>query len=110
MKLFVAYSQPGTNAWSELPTLALAGGAQGETGVVMLSDTRVDLPNGEALLLAAAYWPRNQALTLSAAQGGRTLIMVSTHKHESEDHSPQVVFLTPGGLQVSLMLGPSRPE
>lgn len=110
MKLHVAYSRPGSNAWAELQSLPLASAEQGETGVATLNESRVDLPNGESLHLAATYWRANHMLTLSATTDGKTLLMLSTHRRDAADHSPQVVFLTPGGLHVSLMLGPSRQE
>ena len=108
MKLHVAYSRPGSNAWSELQALPFADSEQDETGVAVLGDTRVELPNGESLRLSATYWRANHMLSLSAATDGKTLLMLSTHKRDAADHSPQVVFLTPGGLHVSLMLAPSH--
>lgn len=107
MNLFAACTSPGANGWQELPALALQMPAGGDAGVLELRDARLDLPGGESLQLAAAYWPANRTLNLSATLDGKALLNLAACKRSDADSSPTVVFLTPAGIHVSLTLGPA---
>jgi hypothetical protein len=45
-------------------------------------------------------------LSFVITQDGKTLLNVGGFKRGDMDYDPSVIFLTPGGIHVSIMVGP----
>lgn len=120
MKLFVSYGDEKTNTWEALREIELRPYSelypeQYKTipripgmllKVLGLNNEAVTLPNGEEIGITVAYTPDNRGLSLVISQGGKTLLNVGGFKSNEIDYDPSAVLLTPGGMHVSVMVGP----
>lgn len=112
MKLYVQYGDEASSQWQKVCELDLQPGvglhpqamAKPED-VLGLSLESVVLPNGEYLEISASYSPGNRGISINVVSDNKTLVHVSGFKHSETSYDPSVVFLTPKGLHLSLMVG-----
>lgn len=70
----------------------------------------LSLPNGETILLDAAFVADNNSISFIIQKDGVTLLNIGTFKPRLETFDPSVVFRTPDGLDLSFMFSTRTPS
>ncbi|PSB19111.1 hypothetical protein C7B65_12565 [Phormidesmis priestleyi ULC007] len=73
--------------------------------VLGLNPESIVLPNGEQLEISAYYSLGNRGISINIVGNDKTLIQVGGFKHSETSYDPSVIFLTPKGLYLSLLVG-----
>lgn len=81
---------------------------QGDDGFGLLAEP-LHLPNGETMLLSAAFCTENNGISFVIQKGDVTLLNISVFKPRLETFDPSVVFRTPEGLDLSFMFSSRNP-
>jgi hypothetical protein len=112
MKLYVQYGDNTSNQWQKISELDLPVDsrlhpqqmAQSEESLY-LSPQSIVLPNGECFEISASYSPGNRGMSINVMSDGKHLIHVGGFKYRETTYDPSVIFMTPKGLHLSLMVG-----
>ncbi len=106
------YGDEAFNQWQKVCELDLQPGIglhpqamANPEDLLGLSPKSVVLPNGECLEISASYSPGNRGMSINVMSGSKTLVHVGGFKHSETSYDPSVIFLTPKGLHLSLIMG-----
>jgi hypothetical protein len=75
------------------------------SSVIGLHEEEINIPNGEQLKVSVTYDPINRGISIYVMSKGKFLLQVGGFKRQESSHDPNVMFLTPGGECVSLIVG-----
>jgi hypothetical protein len=108
MFLYISYRDENTKDWHSASARELTRSIENELELFQVRGARVAMTNGEVLAVSAGYAPGNRSVSIHAALDGVQLVGVSGFKVEEAGFDPSVVFRTPRGMYVSVMLGPQH--
>ena len=108
MFLYISFRDENTKDWHSAIARALTRSIENELELFQVRGARVTMTNGEVVAVSAGYTPANRSVSIHAALDGVELIGVSGFKVEEAGFDPSVVFRTPRGMYVSIMLGPRQ--
>lgn len=106
MFLYISYRDENTKDWHSAIARELTHSLENELELFQVRGARVTMTNGEVVAVSAGYTPANRSVSIHAAMDGAELVGVNGFKVEEAGFDPSVVFRTPGGMYVSIMLGP----
>lgn len=112
MKLYVQHGDESSSQWKRLCEIDLKLGLSlhphsftKPQDLLGLNLELVVLPNGEHLKISVAYSTGNRGVSIRVVSEDRTLLHIGGFKSRETSYDPDVIFLTPKGLHVSLMVG-----
>jgi hypothetical protein len=106
MFLYISYRDENTKDWHSAVARELAHSIENQLELFQVRGARVTMTNGEVVAVSAGYAPANRSVSIHAAMDGAELIGVTGFKIDDDGFDPSVVFRTPRGMYVSIMLGP----
>lgn len=109
MFLYISYRNENTKDWHSAIARELVRSTENELESYHVRGARVGMPNGEVVAVSAAYTPATRGISIHAALDSMELIGVSGFKARESEFDPAVVFRTPRGMYISIMLGPMQP-
>jgi hypothetical protein len=112
MKLYLQYGEALSGQWENLCEIELKSLETGDShppteakNVLGIHLVPVKLPNDEILSIDITYSIDNRGISISVSSEGITLIQVGGFKKQATSYDPNVLFLTPKGLYISIMVG-----
>lgn len=111
MKLYVQYGEDASNQWIRLcdmelkSSMAVHSSTVTPHGLLELPIEEIMLPNDEQLKISVTYSMENRGVRIRVMSGDTVLLHVGGFKSQERSYDPDVFFLTPKGLYVSLMIG-----
>lgn len=76
-----------------------------EHEILTLNSHEIILSNGEKLEIFVSYAKINRGINIIVVSNNKTLINVGGFKSSEASYDPSIVFLTPLGIHLSLMVG-----
>ncbi|MBL1208680.1 hypothetical protein [Geminocystis sp. GBBB08] len=111
MKLYVSYGNQVSNQWEKIGEFELNLLINQdfipiiEHEILTLNSQEIILSNGEKLQISVSYATINRGINIIVISDNKTLINVGGFKSSETSYDPSVIFLTPQGLHLSLMVG-----
>jgi hypothetical protein len=111
MKLYITYGDKSSSQWQKVCELDLKSreglypSMAKSDEVLNLNLEPVFLPNGEKLEISASYSIGNRGMSINVSSENKNLVQLGGFKYSEESYDPNIVFLTPKGLYLSLMMG-----
>jgi hypothetical protein len=111
MKLYVTYGDKSSKEWQKVceldlkPTEGLHPSMAKPEEVLSLNSESVFLPNGEQLEISASYSVGNRGMSINVFSSNKMLFQLGGFKYSETSYDPNIIFLTPKGLYLSLMMG-----
>lgn len=111
MKLYVSYGNQVSNEWEKIGEFELNLFINQdftpivEHEILTLKSREIILSNGEKLEISVSYATINRGINIVVINNNKTLINVGGFKSSETTYDPSVVFLTPKGIHLSLMVG-----
>jgi hypothetical protein len=109
MFLYISFRDETTKDWHSAIARELTRSAGHELEVYQVRGARVVMSSGEVVAVSVDYTPASHAVSIHAALDGVQLIGVNGFKAQESGFDPTVVCRTPGGMYISIMLGPMQP-
>jgi len=119
LRLFISCGNKKNNEWENLKEMELQPYSEiyrEQSVMIPVITTMIDcfginneeivLPNREKINVTLTYTQFDRGVSFLITQGKKTLLNFGGFKRSETDYDPSVVFLTPGGIHVSLMVGP----
>ena len=104
MKLHVSFGDSETNEWRT--AAAIEPNAEPTHGPGTHNwKVPISLPSGEAFEVGAVFAEGNRGVNIVVSRDGIAFISVGGFKQNDTAYDPTLTFLSPGGLQVRIMLG-----
>jgi hypothetical protein len=107
MFLYISFRDEATKDWHSAIARELTRSAG--LAVCQVRGARVVMSSGEVVAVSVDYTPASHAVSIHAALDGVQLIGVNGFKTQESGFDPTVVCRTPGGMYISIMLGPMQP-
>ncbi|BAQ64072.1 hypothetical protein [Geminocystis sp. NIES-3709] len=111
MKLYVSYGNEVSNQWEKIGEFELQPLVNKdwisivENEILILNSQGLILPNNEQLEITVSYARANRGISISVIYDNQTLINVGGFKYNETGYDPSIIFMTPKGLHLSLMVG-----
>ncbi|BAQ61869.1 hypothetical protein GM3708_2275 [Geminocystis sp. NIES-3708] len=111
MKLYISYGNQDSNQWEILTEFNLQSLSNQnfisivKEEILVLNSQIIILPNDEKLEITVSYAKANRGISLCVISNNKTLIYVGGFKSCETGYDPSIIFLTPKGLHLSLMVG-----
>ncbi len=111
ISVFISYGNNSTGEWEQLCTIPLLPFSELYPADNVDDDSwginnhEFSLPNGETLEISVAFTEYNLGVSFGVEKDGASLVSVYCFKQKLKNNDPCVLFLTPGGQDVSIMLG-----
>ncbi len=102
-KLHVSVGNVQTNEWENAATVPLQGQ---DNFLYSLQDYELVLSNGERLVITVAITKENRGVAIAVRNARTTLLHLTAFRNDLSGYDPSVMFYTPQGLHVTLMVGP----
>jgi hypothetical protein len=109
MFLYISFRDESTKDWHSAIARELAPSTEQGAEVLAVRGARVTMSNGEVVAVSATYVPSSRTISVHAALDRMQLIGVSGFKTQDAGFDPSIVFRTPLGMYISLMVGPMQP-
>jgi len=111
INLCVSYGNEETQEWEtilDVPLIPYAELYPNEEKVrdsYGINDHPLVLPNGEELKISVSFDPTSLGISYAVQSEGKNLLSVFGHKQNINDFEPSAGILTPGGVDISIMIG-----
>lgn len=111
MKLYINYGNQVSNEWEKIGECELNLFVNQdftpiiEYEILTLNSQKIILSNGEKLEISVSYAEVNRGINIIVISDNKTLINVGGFKSSEISYDPSIIFLTPLGLHLSLMIG-----
>ena len=109
MFAYISFRDENTKDWHSAIARELTQATEQALDVLTVRGARVMMPNGEVIAVSATYVPATHSISVHAALERMELIGVSAFKTQEAGFDPSIVFRTPLGMYISIMLGPMQP-
>jgi len=109
MFVYISFRDESTKDWHSATARELAPSTERGAEVLAVRGARVTMPNGEVIAVSATYVPSTRTVSVHAALDRMQLIGVSGFKTQDAGFDPSIVFRTPLGMYISIMIGPMQP-
>ncbi|HYL18548.1 MAG TPA: hypothetical protein VEV20_07690, partial [Burkholderiales bacterium] len=109
MFVYISFRDESTKDWHSAIARELAPSTEQGAEVLALRGARVTMPNGQVIAVSATYVPSTRTISVHAALDRMQLIGVSGFKTQDAGFDPSIVFRTPLGMYISIMVGPMQP-
>jgi hypothetical protein len=109
MFLYISFRDESTKDWHSAIARELGPATEQGAEVLAVRGARVIMSNGEVISVSATYVPSSRTISVHAALDRVELIGVSGFKTQDAGFDPSIVFRTPLGMYISIMVGPMQP-
>ena len=108
MFVYISFRDESTKDWHSAIARELAPSMDQGVEVLTVRGARVTMSNGEVIAVTATYVPSSRTISVHAALDRMELIGVSGFKAHDAGFDPSIVFRTPLGMYISIMVGPMQ--
>ncbi len=111
MKLYISYGNIVSKEWENLEEFELELLVNKDiistdkNTIIGLKSQKVILPNDEAIEVSVSYSIINLGISIIVISENQTIINVGGFKSSEMSYDPSIIFLTPKGIHLSLMVG-----
>lgn len=111
MKLYVNYGNQASNEWEKIGEFELNLLINQdfisivEHEILTLNSREITLSNDEKIEVSVSYATINRGINIIVISDNKTLINVGGFKSSETSYDPSIIFLTPQGMHLSLMVG-----
>ena len=113
MELHINYGNNETEKWESFPGIPFLSLSKlhpeddNSDHLYGIDGYEITLPNGEKLIFNAVYDDHLPSVNIVVLCSDITVLNITTYKRDSVGYDPSIVFYTPSGNHITLMLGHS---